>query len=1298
MKKYFILAISLLNSGYLLSQNFQINWENNKDYTLTNGQIVKVPYFNNPTQYTLNEYLMPQYNVVLEGSFNNINITNVQTIPLTSSEIIQFNGHEIVKDKINFSSEIFFEKNSKKTLVSLFPYIKKGNVIHKITSFEIVKQQINNRTSVTNNIYDDARTSVLANGNWFKIKVDKTGVFKLDKRFFTSNGIPTAGYNLNTLKIYGNGNGRMLENLTGFRYGSLQEIPIQFKGAEDNSFDDSDYITFYAKGPHQWFRRLNSSLEDVFLRYNIYDDYSYYYITYDGTPGKRIIEQTVDGTPVRNFASIDQYQFHEKDSLNINQVGRQWVGEMLNGSNSFTKRFTANQAEIGSTGYLKYSVVGKNGLNTSARVELNGSLMGTSNFSASLFHNTTNQTPFTVQGNDFNVNVSYTNASNPNGLAFINFLEIKYKERLQYNNQQLGFRSLENLNTGQVYGFTLSNNTNVKVWNVSDPTNAFQIQPEGNLYKYQSNSENFYNEFIAFREEHLYSDVNYVGRVPNQNIRNLENITLAIIVHPSLKEQALRLAQFREQHDAIKVAVVTTDEVYNDFSSGSKDPIAIRDFLKHLKDNGNPLQYAILFGATSYDPKDRISGNINHIPSFYNLNSESLETSSTSDDYFAMLGDEVSFALEEGNGSYTYNANNLDIAIGRLPASNISEARTMVDKIISYYQKIPSKGTSYGDWRTKIVAVSDDPEIASIEINTPKYDQDFDNVFNQPKNRFYAVNKLYVDAFEPEQTSAGLRYPIINRSILNNIELGTNFMMYYGHGGPRSWAQERILTGEELTNLSNFTSTFARVPIVATITCDFTVWDLPQFNSAGELMLKNNNGGALSMMTTNRPIGTVYGSQFNKYLLDELFADVNHQNKTTGQALIAAKKAYSATSLDHSKVNLLGDPMIAIARPLQDIRITKFKVNGNEIDYLSHQIKALDFVEIEGEVLNSNQTIDNQFTGNIQNILYEKPVQKALRNNKGFSNFTPYTFTEEFNTIYKGSSKVNNGAFTIKYYVPKDINYEVGERKLVLYAYTDNRDAVTDTKVILGGLNENGINDDEIPQGKLYMNNLNFANGGITDRDPYLIACLTDNTGINATGSSIGHDIVGTLDGKIQEAYVLNDYYESGDGNPCINKNYEDHQKGQVVYQLKNLELGNHTIEVKFWDINNNSNTANLDFVVMENGTNQLHIDKLLNWPNPFTHNTFFHFEHNCDSELDVMVQIYTVSGKLVKTIRQTVSAEPFREGYRTGKYALEWDGLDDFGDKIGKGTYLYKVFVKGTNPELCSGTATAIERLVILK
>ena len=230
------------------------------------------------------------------------------------------------------------------------------------------------------------------------------------------------------------------------------------------------------------------------------------------------------------------------------------------------------------------------------------------------------------------------------------------------------------------------------------------------------------------------------------------------------------------------------------------------------------------------------------------------------------------------------------------------------------------------------------------------------------------------------------------------------------------------------------------------------------------------------------------------------------------------------------------------------------------------------------------------------------------------------------------------------------------------------------------------------------MNNTNFADGGITDQNPMLLACVTDNTGINSTGSGIGHDITVILDGKIVDTVVLNDFYFSGEGNGCTNPTLADYQKGNVNYPFRNLTPGAHQLTFKVWDINNNSTTETLNFIVKDETEQNLVVNKLLNWPNPFTNKTYVQFEHNCDDLLDVNVQIYTITGKLVKTISTTVTAEPFFQGFRTPKTAIEWDGLDDFGDAVGKGTYIFKIFAKSQNQDKCKGGATAVEKMVLLK
>ncbi|MFV0235170.1 type IX secretion system sortase PorU [Empedobacter falsenii] len=1283
MKKYFILVATLLQFPQLFSQNYKINWENNQTISLTNGNKVNVPYFSNKDNYFVGGYFLPEFVVELNSLNQEVELTNVQYREV-QNELIDLDTSSI-SDKINFSSYNVNDKNGQqKLIVKVVPFVKQNNKFLKIESFSIVQKPISSQRKSGTRFIDNSTSSVLKTGDWYKIKVSKDGVFKLDKNFFTKNGIPT-NFNPKSLKIYGNGEGRLMENLTINRKGALNEIPIKFVGGDDGNFDNNDYVLFYAKGPHQWYRDHATTLKDIKLRYNLYDESAYYFISFNGADGKRVVEQSsISETASKTFSTFDNLQFHEKDSINLNSLGQIWVGENIGLKDGFKKSFKANSIASGGEAYLRYAVVGKNANNNSYTVNVNGQTFS-GGLGSSEFSRVPENKTLSLTSNNIDISVTSSGA-NPSALAYLDYLQLRFKDNLSYTNEQFTFRFLENINDNSVNAFTLNNSSNVTVWNVSDIHSISALSPESNLYKFRTTIP---NEFVAFRDEHAYNEVNFVGRVPNQDIRGLTDINYVVITHPKYMDQAQRLAKFRENHDKINVAVVTTDQVYNDFSSGSQDPIAIRDFLKFLKDNQSPnLEYAVLFGATTYDPKNRIKDFTNYIPTFTDEPSTNIDVAIATDDYFAMLKDEVEILPNNVDGVYEYDARWFDIAVGRIPASNSTEAKVLVDKIISYYDKVQGKGTSYGDWRTKIVAVTDNDN----NVNTPAFNTSIDDEFTKTENQIYTVNKIYTGAHQPEGTSAGVRYPTVNQAILNGIELGSNFLMYYGHGGPRSWAQERIITAEELTGLSNFSAAYSRLPIVCTVTCDFTIWDLPQYNSAGEMMLKNINGGALSMITTNRPIGTGYGDTMNQYLIQEFFKKDGLENQTIGKALNQAKISYSPSHRNHKSVSILGDPRLAAHRPQQDIEIISIENKKGAITS-TNVMKALDFVTIKGNIVG-----DTDFNGKIAISLYEKPESKTILSE---SNHAGKTFETQNKTMYKGTGVVKEGgSFEINFYIPKEVNYEEGKRKLKFYAWDDTKgkDASTVTEVDFKGINPDGLNDDERPQGKLYMNNLHFANGGITDRSPYLVGCLTDNTGINATGSSIGHDIVATIDGKVQDAYVLNEYYDGGDANPCINKDFEDYQKGQVMYQLKNLELGQHTVNLKFWDINNNSNTATLDFVVMENGTGQLHIDKLLNWPNPFTKNTFFHFEHNCDSELDVMVQIFTISGKLVKTLRQTVSAEPFREGYRTGKYAIEWDGLDDFGDKIGKGVYIYKVNVKGVDDTVCKGSAAAVEKLVILK
>ena len=307
-------------------------------------------------------------------------------------------------------------------------------------------------------------------------------------------------------------------------------------------------------------------------------------------------------------------------------------------------------------------------------------------------------------------------------------------------------------------------------------------------------------------------------------------------------------------------------------------------------------------------------------------------------------------------------------------------------------------------------------------------------------------------------------------------------------------------------------------------------------------------------------------------------------------------------------------------------------------------------------------------------------------------------YTEEGSPIVKTSGEVQNGKFAVKFYVPKDINYTVGTGRILAYADNKKFDVFANEPYKIGDINPNGINDTKPPIVHLFMNNINFADGGITNQNPTLLACVSDDSGINSTGSGIGHDVTVVLDGQVINTTVLNDFYFSGEGNGCVNPTLEDYQKGNVSYPFRNLTPGPHQLVFKIWDINNNSTTETLNFIVKDETDQNLIVKKLLNWPNPFTDKTYIQFEHNCNDVLDVNAQIFTITGKLVKTISTQVTAEPFFQGFRTPRTAIEWDGKDDFGDTVAKGVYIFKIFARSQNQDKCKGSATAVEKMVLLK
>ncbi|MDR2122890.1 MAG: type IX secretion system sortase PorU [Flavobacteriaceae bacterium] len=1290
MKKYICFFLLFLAQGACFfsdAQTININWEGLKPVRYSETDSGKYPYFSNKN-YSLDEGIPTLYYSEKIDFSGNITLSNLQWKPVEASQLGSISLASVPTED-RYSASITKARDQNLLSVTIKTFKRTGNTVFQLTGFTINKTSPSYLKS--SGVQSDTE-SVLQNGNWYKIKVKQSGVYKIDKNILQSLGIAINSLNPKTIRIFGNGGKMLPEPTSDFRYDNLQENAIAVFGEDDGVFNNEDYILFYAQGPDDWIRTALNTRH----KKNIYEDYAYYFINVNQSPGKRIPSVPFQTPNSTVYTEYDDYQFYEEDILNLNKVGKIWLGENLGVKNNKEIDFPVH--DLAPTAITwRYFWVSRNGTNG----KVNVSYDGTPIYSAVLTPSGTetdysmrNITQTVLPKNNLKFSLQFDNSANPSAELYPDYFEVIYKQKLKFNGSQMNFRTFDAIENGNIYGFNFVPTEDFEVWDVSDNVNARKLERSSNTYNfsYQFSSSVFKNELVAFKHNAAYTP-EIVGKIPNQALHSISNVDYVIITVPEFISEANRLKNFHQSKNNLNVEVVTVNQIYNEFSSGGRDLTGIRDFLRYLykKDNGK-LKYALILGSCSYDFKNKTGTGHNLIPAYQSYTSTGLSNSFATDDFIAILDDnEASMIGEDAN----LMSSQLDIAVGRMIAKNLSEATLCVDKAIKYDNGNSSQGTPFGDWRLKTSLIVD---IDGGGYNFQKSIEETiaQDIFETSLPE-YVLQKFYIDSYKVDYTTGGARFPQVNTAIKNAFNNGNLVINYFGHGGSSSLSQYRLFTREDINSLTNFNEDYSRLPLFITISCDVSIWDNPSLNSLGDLLYLKKNGGAGFMITTNRAISIDYGLKMNPIIIKHIFTKETEENKfiSLGEAIRLSKKEY--LSGDNRKMSLLGDPAQSLAKPKRKIKLTK--INDIDANSFTGTIRALDFVTLEGQVLNESDAPDTSFSGNIQTVLYDKPIDKKTLNNFniGYLN-PPLEYKEQTNAIYKGGSKVINGNFKTEFYVPKDINYEIGNGKLILYAENSQIDALqykSDLKI--GDINPNGINDDEGPKIGLYMNNLNFVNGGITDRSPYLLACITDSTGINSTGLGIGHDITEVLDNNVNNTIILNDFYTGGESSPCLNPNLKDYQQGKVWYRLYNLEPGNHTIKFKVWDINNNSSSATLDFIVVENGDQGLVIKRLLNWPNPFTTKTFFHFEHNCPDILEVQVQIFTVSGKLVKTINKTVTSEPFHEGYRTDKYGIEWNGLDDFGDKTGKGVYIYRVKVRGIS-EACKGSFSQIEKLVILK
>jgi len=1201
-------------------------------------------------------------------------------VPLEEISLIEEFKNKI-SSSVEVSVRISYERKIPFALITFLPLRKNPatGVYEKLVSFNIsIKEGNDGRETKVLPTY--TTTSVLSSGKWYKLGVSLNGVYKMNDSFLKQLGINLANIDPRNIRIYGSGGGMLPFANSVSRNDDLVENAIFIAGENDGHFDVDDYILFYGSGQLKWKYSLADSL--FHHKDNYYSDTTYYFLTTDLGPGRRIgpqISSTL--TPTYLVNTFNDYALHEVDLVNCVKSGKEWFGESFDALNrtrdfqfSFPNLITSSQVGLWSD-VLAHSVqpepsctysINVNGIPVMTQVIPSGSPV----YYAPCANESVGNAWINVSSSNITVRMIFNPATNTSQ-GWLNYLELNVMRQLTMHGSQMEFRSVPSIGSGNVSEFSLAGATSsTKIWDVSDALTVRQqegIFSNGNfIFRIPTDS---LHEFIAFTDQSFLTP-RAAGIVENQNIHGIMSADFVIVTPPQFISQAERLAEHHRGYDQLSVSVVTTNQIYNEFSSGSQDVSAIRDFMRMLY-NRNQNQamlpkYLLLFGDASYDNKHRIYNNTNFIVSYQSDNSLDPTSTFISDDFFGFLDSNDGYWSD--NDTYSL----LDIGIGRMPLKSNAEAAAAVDKIINYSTNgintanpvnCNSAISGFGEWRNIASYVADDEDGGTHLIQAEALAAKVDTTY-----QWYNIDKIYLDAYQQISTPGGQRYPAAQAAFIQRVERGSLFTTYVGHGGEVGLAHERVLTVEDIKNWTNFN----RLSAFLTATCEFTRIDDPERTSAGEFVFLNSKGAGVALFTTTRLAfsGSNFSlcRSFNKFLFEPL----NGLMPTLGDICRLTKNDYRDPHVKNFL--LVGDPAMKLAYPRWNVVTTS--INNNLISATADTIKALTRVTITGEVRDDNGQLMNGFNGVLIPSIYDKEVTYYTLSNDPGSPVIPFKLRK--NVLFKGKATVVNGTFSFSFIMPKDISFQYGTGKISYYAFN----GLTDAKgfyenVIVGGIgSDSTVTDDKRgPEIKLFMNDDKFVSGGMTNPSPNVYALISDESGINTAGNGIGHDITITVDGD--KLYTANDFFEA---------DLDSYQKGKISFPLTGLSDGKHTLKLKVWDIFNNSSETTIDFYVIS--SKEITLNHVYNYPNPFTTHTKFMFEHNrACVPMSVQVQIFTVTGKLVKTISEYIVCDGFRFDN------LDWDGRDDYGDKIGRGVYIYRLRVQTAD----GSTADKMEKLVIL-
>lgn len=750
-----------------------------------------------------------------------------------------------------------------------------------------------------------------------------------------------------------------------------------------------------------------------------------------------------------------------------------------------------------------------------------------------------------------------------------------------------------------------------------------------------------------------FDEPEYVHTITNQDLHADEGYHMVIIIPTSqtLLTQAERLKTLHEQHDGMTVKIVPADELYNEFSSGTPDANAYRRYLRMLYDRAADEQtmprYLVLFGDCAWDNRMNSSAWASYDPDDFLLCYESENSFSKTSCY---VNDGFFCCLDDGEGANPLTTDKLDLAVGRFPVRETTDAQTMVDKVENYIAN-----DNAGAWQNVVMFMGDDG-------NENQHMSDADDIATalEEINPALHVKRVMWDAYSRVATATGNTYPDVETVVKEQQAAGALMMNYSGHGAEQQISHERVIT---LDDVKNFTNT--NLPLWVTASCDIAPFD-GQTENIGEQLLFNQQGGAVAFFGTTRTVYTTRNKAINLAFVRQLFTKEDGEYVSVGEAARLAKnyliEGRADLTINKLHYALLGDPALVLHIPTLGAVVDS--INGQAVGDTTAlpQLKAGSVASVSGHI-ESDGTPLNTFRGVVTATVRDSEEQIVCKLNDTSSSgaSTAFTYTDRTNTLYSGTDSVSDGRFTFSFAVPMDINYSDAAGMINVYAVDSSTKETANgcTEQFTVGGTAAAANDSIGPSIYCWLNSSAFSNGDDVNTTPYFYATVTDNDGLNTTGAGIGHDMTLVIDGEMARTYTLNDNFTYDFGS---------YTSGYTYYNIPELDEGEHSLRFRAWDILNNSSTVELSFNVVKGLTPSLYSIGVTT--NPAYSSTTFIINHDrTGSDMDVRIEVFDTSGRILWRHEETAVAT-------TSAYTVTWDLTTSTGYALQTGVYLYRVWI----------------------